>query len=218
MAATIGPDDIDIYDSPRPALLREISGLEPVRKGSHVLLGGVQSTQRLALGDVGGSIWIALWPAELKTQAEYLYGQRLARPMLGAATSNGWIVGAAPQLAFRSSAASLRLYMAPQVDASEYARRWEEGDLEWIGAHSRSALKRTVWPWLKSRGYVTNDDDGVFAQWLDECLGRRPAFLRAGLRLKRKCGSDDSPAALRREVDAILAAAGEPALPARALR
>lgn len=169
------------------------------------------------MGDVGGSIWIALWPAELKTQAEYLYGQRLARPMLAAASDNGWIVGAAPQLAFRSSAASLRLYMTPQVDAFEYARRWEEGDLHWIGAHSPSALKRTVWPWLKGRGYVTDDDDRVFEQWLDEYLGRRPAFLRAGLRLKRKCGGDDSPPVLRREIDAILAAAGEPGLPARAV-
>lgn len=37
-AATIGADDLDITASPRPDVLRAISGLDPVEKGSHVLL------------------------------------------------------------------------------------------------------------------------------------------------------------------------------------
>jgi hypothetical protein len=105
MAAAIGPDDFHIYESPRPGLLGAISGLRLVEKGSHVLLEGVRSTQRLAAGDVDGVVWLALWPAELKEQAVYLYGQRLARPMISAALSHGWTPAAAPQLAFRSSQA-----------------------------------------------------------------------------------------------------------------
>ena len=217
MAATIGPGDLDIYESPRPSLLREISGLLPVEKGSHVLLEGVRSTQRLAVGDVGGdvggAIWLALWPAELKEQAVYLYRRRLARPMISTALSQGWTAAAAPQLAFRNSQAALRLYMAPQIDPLEYARRWEDSDLGWVGAHSRADVRRSVWPWLKSRGYVSDEDDRVLEQWLTSCLGRRDAFLRPGLRLKRRCGSQESPAELRREINAILAAAKEPALP-----
>src|SRR5262245_7485843 len=126
MGATVGPDDLDIYECPRPSLLREISGLNTVEKGSHVLMEGVRLTQRMAVGDVGGTVWLALWPAELKEQALYLYGRRLARPMLSTAQSQGWTTAAAPQLAFRNSQAALRLYMAPQIDPLEYARRWEE--------------------------------------------------------------------------------------------
>lgn len=213
MAATIGPDDLAIYESPRPSLLREISGLPPAEKGSHVLLEGVRSTQRLAAGDVGGTAWLALWPAELKEQALYLYGRRLARPMISTAQSQGWTTAAAPQLAFRNSQAVLRLYMAPQIDPLEYARRWEDSDLSWVGAHSRADVRRSVWPWLKSRGYVADEDDSVLEEWLASCLGRRDAFLRPGLRLTRRWTAHDSPARLRGEINAILAAAKEPALP-----
>jgi len=41
MSAMIGPDDLSIYESPQPDLLRQITGLRPVEKGSHVLLEGV---------------------------------------------------------------------------------------------------------------------------------------------------------------------------------
>ena len=213
MAASIGPDDLDIYESPRPSLLREISGLEPVEKGSHVLLEAVRSTQRLAAGDVGGTVWLGLWPAELKEQAVYLYGRHLARPMLSSALSQGWTAAATPQLAFRNSQSALRLYLAVDTDPLEYARRWEDGDLSWVGAHSRADVNRKVWPWLKSRGYASDEDDRVLEDWLTSCLGRRDAFLRPGLRLKRRCEPEDSPASLRREINAILAAAGEPSLP-----
>lgn len=216
MAATIGADDLDITTSPRPDVLHAISGIDPVEKGTHVLLEhqGMQSTHRLAAGDPGGTLWLALWPAELKTQASYLYGRRLARPMIEAARAHGWSATPSPHLAFRNSQPALRLYMSPALDASEYARRWEDGDLDRVGAHSRVDVRESLWPWLKSRGYASDDDDEVLEEWLSSCLGNRDALLRPGLRLKRKCDSDRSPATLRREVDGILAAAGEPPLPA----
>lgn len=216
MAATIGADDLDITESPRPDVLYAISGIDPVEKGTHVLLEphGVRSVHRLAAGDPGGTIWLALWPAELKTQATYLYGHRLARPMIEAARAHGWTAEPSPHLAFRNSQPALRLYMAPTIDASEYARRWEEGDLERVGAHSRDSVRKTLWPWLKSRGYASDEDDGVMETWLLRCLGKRDALMRPGLRLKRECGSGATAGELRREVDAILDAAGEPALSA----
>ena len=214
MTATIGPNDLDLYASPRSDLLREITRLEPVGSGTHVLLEGrgIRSTQRVALGDVGGVSILAIWPAELKEQGLYLYGQRKARPMIRCALSRAWSAEAAPQLAFRSSQPALRLYMSPDIDPLEYARRWEEEDWEWVGAHPRPDVLRTLWPWLKGRGYVTDADDGIVEQWLDSCLGRRDAFLRPGLRLKRRCRPEDSPAELRDELNAILAAADEPEL------
>ena len=102
--------------------------------------------------------------------------------------------------------------MAPDIDPLEYARRWEDGDLSWVGAYRRQDVSRTLWPWLKSRGYATDDDDAVLEEWLASRLGRRAAFLRAGLRLQRRCEPGESPAALRAEINAIFAAAKEPPL------
>jgi len=101
--------------------------------------------------------------------------------------------------------------MAPEIDPLEYSRRWEEGDLSWVGAYQRQDVSRILWPWLKSRGYATDDEDAVLGEWLASRLGRRATFLRAGLRLKRRCGGE-SPAALRAEINAIFAAAQEPPL------
>jgi hypothetical protein len=74
----------------------------------------------------------------------------------------------------------------------------EDGDLSRVGAYRRQDVSRTLWPWLKSRGYATDDDDDdpVLEEWLASRLGKRAAFLRAGLRLKRRCGPGASPAAL----------------------
>lgn len=213
MAATIGPNDLDIYESPRPSLLREITGLPPVVKGTHVMLEGAHSLQRLAVGEVGGNVWLAMWPAELKEHALYLYGGGLAEPMVRTAESHGWRTEPAPQIAFRSSAARLRLYLRPAVDTHEYVRRWEQDDLDRIGAYPRKDVRAELWPWLKERGYAAADDDPVLEEWLESCLGKRKAFLRAGLRLMRRSEPADSSAQLRQEVNAILAAAGEPALP-----
>ena len=82
MAAQLGADDLDEFLDPQPSLLREISRIEPAPGSLHVLLEpfGIRSTQRLALSGLAGGMIAALWPAELKMQAEYLYGQRLATP------------------------------------------------------------------------------------------------------------------------------------------
>jgi hypothetical protein len=82
MTARIGADDLNLFETPLPDLLLQISGIEPEPPGVHVRLdtqSHVRSTQRLALGDVGGSVVVGFWPAELKSQAEYLYAGGRAR-------------------------------------------------------------------------------------------------------------------------------------------
>jgi hypothetical protein len=222
VTATIGSDDIAVYASPLPDLLRETTGIAPVAAGTHVMLDdrGVRSAQRLAIGDIGGNAVVMLWPAELKEQAKYLYGARLGRPMITAARQRGWTARPNPHLAFRNSSGPVRLYMAPPLDAAEYVRRWEEGDLERVGAHSRAEVLRDVWPWLKRRGYASDEDDEVLEEWLTTRLGNRSAFLRPGLSFKRAWPREAAarPQALaeeiRADVDAILRAAHEPPLPA----
>jgi hypothetical protein len=220
MTAQIGADDLALFEEPQPSLLQRVSGIFPEPRGLHVLLEdhGVRSTQRLALSGFGGGLVVALWPAELKNQAEFLYGNRLGIPMIAKARELGWTANPAPQLAFRSSAPSQRLYMTTPVDALEYACRWESGDLRQVGQHTRDEIERTIWPWLKARHYADDGDDTELAIFLNTQLGKRPAFLRPGLRLKRRwdaaaSGSQTIADEIRAEVNAILAAAGEPPLP-----
>jgi hypothetical protein len=193
MTATIGPDDFDLTASPRPDLLRAVTGLEPVPAQTHVLLAdyGVNSCQRLAAGDAGGRVTFGLWPAELKEQAKHLYGRRLGRPMISAARAHGWSAAPSPHLAFWNAAPIVRLYMSPSLDAADYARRWEDEDLEWVGAYAPAEVRSTLWPWLKRRGYADVEDDSTLETWLTTRLKKRLAFVRPGLRLKRQCGADD---------------------------
>jgi hypothetical protein len=211
MPAQIGPPDPELYGDPHPGLLKRLTGITPEERGTHVLLDahGVASTQRLALR--GDSLTAALWPAELKEQAKYLYARQLATPMIRCALERGWHAEAAPQLAFRNAAPDRRLYLLTTEDALSYARRWEGPDFRYIGQYERAPLRRELWPWLKSIGFVTEADDEVFEDWIATRLRNRPAFFRAGLRL---VGNRPGGEALRDDVNAILAAAGEPPLPA----
>lgn len=221
MLARIGADDVEMFSSPRPGLLREITGLTPRDPGDHVLLKplGVRSTQRLALADVGGGLVAAMWPAELKTQATYLYGFGLGTPMVTAARERGWTVVPSPHIAFFNSTPAQRLYMSPTLDASEYVRRWERDDLPFVRQYATAEVRATLWPWLKERGYASANDDGTLDEYMFRTLKKHPAHLRPALRLKRRWHPDEVRAlgagiagTIRADVDAILHAADEPPL------
>lgn len=226
MTARIGADDVaPAFESPRPDLLRKITGIEPEPSGVHVLLdqhAGVRSIQRLALSDLGGGIIVGFWPAELKPQADFLYQEGRGTRMVEAARLSGWDVRPSPHLAFFTAPASRRLYMAPEIDAAEYARRWEGPDGSHIGQYSPEEVRSNLWPWLKARGYASTDDDSVLEEFL-VILGRRAAHLRPGMRFKRHWHPDEMAAlggihelarTIRKDVNTILRAAEEPTLPA----
>jgi len=226
MTARIGADDIDQFATPRQILLREVSGITPEEPAGHVLLGplGDKSTQRLALADIGGTLIVGLWPAELKSQAEHLYGSGLATPMIAAARKRGWTVEASPHIGFYNSGPAQRLYMQADIDAAEYARRWEENDLAYVRQYAHEEVRTTLWPWLKDRGYASDQDDGTLDAFMSRTLRKRPAHLRPGLRMKRRWDREDVrgldrhtiASAIRTNVNAILEAAGEPLLPTAA--
>jgi hypothetical protein len=215
VAAQIGPQDLGFYEPPRPDLLLAATGIEPEPQG-HVRLDrhtGIRSTQRLAAGGPG-NVRVGFWPAELKPQAEYLYQQGRALRLLSEARARAWEVLPAPQLAFYTSPPSQRLYIEEvEITAEEYARRWEGPDGKWIVQHNADDVRRSVWPWLKSLGYVSDSDDGVLDRFLS-ILGRRPAHLRPALRVRREWARShpDLADAIRSDLDAIFRAAGEPGL------
>jgi hypothetical protein len=142
--------------------------------------------------------------------------------MIRRALDLAWTAEPSPQLAFWNSHPRQRLYLRPTIDVLAYAANWETGDLSRVRRYSRDDVEQTVWPWLKQRGYAVDRDDAVLAEFLDVQLGKRPADLRSGLRLKRRWDGDAVREAgdgiytlIRSEVNGILAAAGEPVLPAR---
>lgn len=224
MTVRMGADDVDFFNSPREDLLKEITGLDPEPSGAYVLLDehlGTTSTQRFALADLGGGIEAALWPGETKAQAMYLYSAGRAATMIEAAQSCGWRVTASPHLAFLNSYARQRLYMTPDIDPLVYAERWADEDREFIGRHPREDLEDTIWPWLMNRGYASAQDKRELEAFVVQ-LGRRPVDVRPGMRFRQRWEASavrnraEFISAVRRDVNLILAAAGEPTLRAPA--
>jgi hypothetical protein len=215
--AHIGPDDLHLFASPLPNVLREITGIEPEPREDHVRLDQhtrVRSTQRLALSAIGSGFIVGFWPAELKPQAEFLYTAGRAQKMLEAASARGWETYPSPQLAFYTSPPERRLYMHPDLSATDYAQRWEREDGRWIGQYAPEDVRPVLWPWLKARGFVTNEDDPEFEAFL-RILGQRPAHLRPGLRFRKRWQTTDATAKrkAREDVNAILRTAGDTGLP-----
>ena len=145
----IGADDVDPFESPRPDLLREITGIEPVPTGTRVMLdeARIRSTQRLALADVGGGVIVGLWPAELQPQAQFLYQQGRGGRLIAAARERGWSVKPSPHLGFFNSRHTQRLYMNPEVSAEEYAHdagkdRTDVGSDSWCRTRSAGSCGR----------------------------------------------------------------------------
>lgn len=221
-----GTADLHLLETPLPELLREVTDLEPKPPGSHVRLdegAGVRSTQRLALGDVGGGAVVFTWPAELGPQAHYLYDGERAPRLLAAARDGGWEADARPHLAFRNSRASQRLYTNPVISVEDYIARWAGADGRRIGQHEADAVRRGLWPWMLERGYASPTDEPELEPFLAR-LGRRPAHLRPGLRLLRRWRRDEVEALHRRgalaneirsAVNRLLVAVGDPPLAAR---
>ena len=216
MPAHFGAPDLELWSSPLPDLLREIAGLEPEWNENHVRLDehlGTRSIQRLAVADAGGSAVVALWPAELKSQALYLYSHGRAHAMLGTAEQRRWRVTPRPHLAFFNSHASQRLYMETDIDTREYIERWEGLDRDMIRRFPPDALPE-IRAWLKDRGYLSSRDASAFERF-KTVLGRRNVDVRPALMLVRRWRRDgldtsDLAAAIRDDVNALLQAADEP--------
>jgi len=222
MAVRLGPWEQELLGRSSPELLREITLIRPVAAGSHVMLqeAGFKSVQRLAVGDLSGAIFAALWPAELQAQALHLYSNERARALIEAARAGGWAVRPNPHLAFWRAHPQQRLYLDTRTDLNEYVQRWEGLDRDLIGEHAPEDVRTSVWPWVLDRGYATADDRSILDEFLG-ILGDRPAHLRPGLHLNRWWTREEVEqrsrsvlaSQVREAVNGVLQAAGEPPLP-----
>ena len=221
-----GTGDLHLLDTQVPELLREVTGLEPVASGVYVRLdqgAGVRSTQRLALGDVGGGIAALTWPGELKPQATYLYESGRAARLLEAVEHAEWQVDMRPHLAFWNSPHSQRLYMNPAISLEQYVEGWSGPDERNIGQCDANEIRVALWPWLRKRGYASSEDEQELDRFLAR-LGQRPGHLRPGLRLLRRWESDEVTIlrergartdTIRTAVNRVLLTVGDPPLPVR---
>ncbi len=217
-----GDDDAPLLESPLPDLERRVTGLDPegARQLVEIVDLGIRSTRRLAICDHGGGVVAFTWPAELKPQALHLYSEGRGARLLAAAEAGGWDVDPRPHLAFRNAAPARRLYLDTTMSPAEYVSGWSGPDRSWIGEHPRETVRGTLWPWLRERGYASPSDDAELEGFMER-LGRRPAHLRAGLRLLRRWSRADVAAlstrdalatAIRAEVNRILASVDDPVL------
>lgn len=117
---------------------------------------GAKTLQRVALQARGKGLVLCMWPAELKVQAEKFYrADRVARLLnFLAEDDQAWRAEPKAQLAFRSAAASQRVYLRCDLDIQEYAYRWLGDDFAQVGAHSRDEVVPDLWPWLRKCGYT----------------------------------------------------------------
>jgi hypothetical protein len=223
MTAQLGAGGLDLLGDPLLDLLTDVAGVhpQPGREWVHVKDKlGFRSIQRLVIRDVAGGVVVAAWPAELAEQARYLYGGGLGSALVAAAIERGWTVEPSPHIAYWTASSARRLYMRPSVTPLDYAACWENEDgFGRIGNHTREDVEHELWPWLKQRRFAEDSDDTVLRRFLDEYLGKRPAQMRPGLRLRRVWDPDEVArlgAALaetiRSEFDAVFAVADEPAL------
>lgn len=180
------------------SLLAEASGIAPERAGLvHIRLDtaiGVSSLQRAALDVEDGAdgsrsgerLTLNLWPGELKAQAEQLYAGGRAERLCDLIGQDGdsWQVRPQPLLGFRNAPVRTRVYLTCNLDAGEYARRWQGADWKRVGAHHRNHVREQLWPWLLDRGYAAPGDEDRIEPFL-RALGRRFAHLRPSMYVSR---------------------------------
>lgn len=176
------------------ALLRQVTGLDDVRlsstePGAMVMLNASkrpEATQRIVLLQRGESLKLYACPAELKSQAEALYRTSRAWHLTDwlARRADVWHARPNVHLAFRNSAGGQRLYLHCHLPVDEYVRRWSGGDFAQVGEHSSDEVRQRLWPWLRDRQYAAPEDDHDLDGFLGR-LGRRPAHLRPGIKIRR---------------------------------
>lgn len=223
-----GTADLHLLETPDRRLLDEVvGGLETDRRGSFALLkrARIRSTQRLAIGDVGGGIVAFTWPAELVEQAKHLYTAGRGRRLLEAAEQGSWEVDTRPHLGFWLSKPSDRVYMNPRaaLTPAEYVARWEGQDGGQIRAHARETVRSELWPWLLERGYASPEDEPELDAFLERLARLNcDAHLRPGLRLLHRWDRDAATAlratgqlaeSIREAFNRLLRAVDDPPLP-----
>jgi hypothetical protein len=176
--------------------------------GVETMMDGWASTQRIALGGDGGVIVLRTWPAELKPQAQAVYGTRVGETVLQLVEGGGsWTAEPIPHLAFRTSRPHERFYFECPMTLRQYVESWSRPeDLAEVGQQETDAIASSLWPWLCEQGYAVGslEQRRELDDYLERLARRRmPALLRPSILLQKRCDADE-PAAFRQEVRAAV--------------
>lgn len=175
------------------ALLRHATGVDEVRAGgsgsAEAMLDaalGTRCVQRLMLRREGDELVLAIAAGELKPQALAFYASGRATRAVKLADGEGWTASPSLYLGYRGAQTQAqRLYPTCRLSLDEYVRRWSEEDQGHIGAYQHDKVRTELWPWLKQRGYASQEDDRHLDEFLD-ALGRRDAHLRPRVEIVRR--------------------------------
>ena len=207
------------------SLLEEATGLRVTGRHAHVRLDdatGAASLQRAALGSSEhDTLTLAVWPGELKAQAQAFYaGDRAAR-LLELVADSPWTAEPRPHLGFYGASPPQRLYLTPRLALDAYVEAWSSGDLDRVHYYPRARVRGELLPWLVERGHASPGDlDGL--PRFEYLLGRRDAHLRPAVRARREWSLDEAEdldeadelaAAIRDELALLLEHLDEPPLP-----
>jgi hypothetical protein len=111
--------------------------------------------------------------------------------------------------------------MNATLPVHDYVAQWSGPDWDHVAQHPAESIRDELWPWLRRRGYASEQDAAELEPFLRGLSGR-PAHLRPGLRLLRRWSRDEVAAlretgslaaTLRAEVNRLLHSVGDPPLP-----
>lgn len=181
----------------------------------------VRAVDRANMWLDGGTIRLALWPAELKPQYECVYSDpNKVEALIGLADLPNWAIAANFHLAYWLAAPGKRWYPGRQLSGPEYLRQWiDDFRDQRPGRRPREQLDDTSFrQWLILRSYASESELVTLETWRN-ALPRDHFDIRPSVEVTRSWELADTITRDRRAefvtevrdaIDRVLAALGEP--------
>lgn len=144
-------------------ILSEVTGKEATQHAARATVRvpaeRIKAIQRIDLYAETDQLVLAMWPGELKAQAQHLYGSpERVEALLRVTEMDEWSLKPCFNVAYRNANYHARWYTTPSMDGATYAKGWTR-DLENAGGWRRERLENgELWAWLLDRGYAVEED------------------------------------------------------------
>ncbi|OBJ37418.1 hypothetical protein A5630_04575 [Mycolicibacterium mucogenicum] len=153
------------------SILSEASGIPGESIGGRAAIkfpDQVVSIDRSCLWINGDDVNLGVWPGELATQYNRLYGTpKIVENLLALADQEGWCVSPNFHLGYRFSRPAQRWYPGRNIEGKQYVQQWVD-DLNdgHAGGRTHEQLDDAFHKWLVGRGYATVEELPNLMKWL----------------------------------------------------